>query len=171
MNASTEEKKVQRTNPATPHFLKIEVIIPDSMIPEEKATAVTLRPTRFVCFDAVEHRYVAYIRLKHPPFTGKIPLEMYHEIGLTYHVDEVIDQTTYRLILQDPVEEREVTDMTHDLDNVKIENEEESKDGQGQELRPYQNSHSPPPLERMVTLTLVLLEILTNTYLHIHTYT
>ena len=71
MNAGTEEKKVQRTNPATPHFLKIEVIIPDIMIPEGRPTAVTLKPTRFVCFDAVEHRYVAYIRLKHPPFTGK----------------------------------------------------------------------------------------------------
>ena len=83
--------------------------------------AVTLRPIRFTCEDGVEYRYSTYLRLRHPPFTGKVPLEVDYEIAQSYHPDGVIDQTTCRLIIDDPVEDREVVDMTNDLDNVKME--------------------------------------------------
>ena len=128
-------------------------------MPDKRAPAVILSPTRYTSVDDVEYRYVAYIKLQHPPFTGKIPLEMYHEYGLTYHIDGVIATTTCRLILEDPVVDREVVDLTTDLDNVKMENSEENKENRRHEQRQYQGSSSPPPLEREVPFILIFLSL------------
>ena len=165
---SKADQRAQKTCPSTTHFLKVELIIPESVVKDNRS--VTLRPIRFTCADGTEFRYSAYLRLRHPPFTGKIPLDVDYEITQSYHPDGVIDQTTCRLIIVDPVEDREVVDMTHNFENVRMETREEKRGGH----LPYRNSResytdSPPPLEAVVPLFFFLLVVALTSFSCLHT--
>ena len=167
---SKADQRAQKTCSSTTHFLKVELIIPESVVKDNRS--VTLRPTRFTCADGTEFRYSAYLRLRHPPFTGKIPLDVDYEIAQSYHPDGVIDQTTCRLIIVDPVEDREVVDMTHDFENVRMETREEKRGGH----LPYRNSResytdSPPPLEPVVPLFFFFLVFALTSFSCLHTNT
>jgi hypothetical protein len=170
MSNERKKSKGPKTSVDTIHFLKVQVVVPESMMTEY--CTVDLRPMRYNNTQGAEIRYTAYIRLKHLPFKRRTPIDIDFETGQSYHQDGVIDQTTCRIILVDPAEDREVVDLTTDLDNVKMENEDEDWDEEKDDHSPSSNQepHSPPPLDKGVLKVLFFSCLYINTiYLSLHT--
>jgi hypothetical protein len=170
MSNERKKEKVPKTSLDTIHYLKVQVVLPESMLTEY--CTVSLTPMRYNNAHGTEMRYTAYIRLQHLPFKRKTPLEIDFETGQSYHQDGVIDQTTCRIILVNPVDDREVVDLTTDLENVKMENNNEGWDEEKDDHSPRSNQepYSPPPLETGVLIVLFFSCLYTNTiFLSLHT--
>ena len=152
--SNEQKEREQKTSLSTIHYLKVEIVLPENLLADYRT--VTLRPVRFTSSDGSEMRYAAYIRLRHPPFTRRTPLEIDFETAQTYHQNGVIDQTTCRILIVDPAEDIEIVDVTKDVKMEKKQDERKSEQSSSSQpsICPYcANIHDDEVTAIILTLT------------------